>query len=308
MITIKYVIPEDGDKIKSFLKHNAILFHEVPVKNSPIGSVVITLTNMEDGIGNREWLMNKLKSIGVFITNDTLISTGIKDNSINNIKTKRNMIRSGQNMNDNNTLPTYLEVVRKKEDIWLQAVSEKYGEFLSSLGYDWENDPNMKETPKRVAKMYLKEIGVGSYVEEPKMTAFPNSTRYTGIIFQEADVKSLCSHHMMPFAGKAYVAYLPKAEGKVIGLSKINRVVDWFARRPQLQENLTKQIHDYIASKVGESLGVAVYIEASHTCVSHRGVNQESTMRTNICSGNFLSNELGSRDEFMQLINQSKRK
>src|SRR5690554_6265403 len=121
-----------------------------------------------------------------------------------------------------------------------RLVERAYGEFLTALGYDWENDPNMKGTPRRIAKMYLNEITQGSYDQFPKITSFPNQQGYDGIVFQgNVSVKSLCSHHMAPFIGKAHIAYIPG--DKVIGLSKINRIVEHYARRPQLQEQLDRK-------------------------------------------------------------------
>lgn len=183
-----------------------------------------------------------------------------------------------------------------------EQVERAYEAFLSALGYDWENDPNMKGTPKRVAKMYLNEVTQGTYDLPPKITTFPNQGNYDGIAFQgEIDVKSLCSHHMQPFVGKAYIAYVPGNE--VIGLSKINRIVEYFARRPQLQEQLTSQIHEELSRLLKGNQGVAVFIEAQHMCVSLRGVNQDSKMKTAKLSGIFQTNENNARSEFYSLIN-----
>ena len=188
----------------------------------------------------------------------------------------------------------------------IAEVAKKYGEFLTALGYDWQNDPNMVKTPERVAKMYLKEITSGAYSLPPRLAVFPSSG-YTGMVTQcNIEVKSLCSHHFLPFIGVCHIAYLPVTEGKVVGLSKLNRIVHWFAKRPQLQEQLTRQIHDYLCEVLGDTLGVIVYIEAKHMCVSMRGAEDDSTMITSFCSGNFLNNNLGSRDEFMRMISNLK--
>jgi len=175
--------------------------------------------------------------------------------------------------------------------------------FLLSLGYDIDNDPNMKETPRRVVKMYTEEVCKGTYQMPPKITSFENRGLYDGIVFQGNIVlKSLCSHHMAPIKGRCHVAYIPGK--KVAGLSKLNRVVDWFARRPQLQEQLTMQIHDYLKEILGDSLGIAVYIEAEHSCVSMRGIEHDSVMITSKLSGAFLEQTNKSRDEFYQMINR----
>lgn len=196
------------------------------------------------------------------------------------------------------------EVINSK----IEQVAEKYGEFLTSLGYDWKNDPNMKKTPYRVAKMMLKEITSGAYEEPPRIATFPSSG-YTGMVTQcNIEVQSLCSHHFLPFIGVCHIAYVPVEGGKVVGLSKLNRIVHWFAKRPQLQEQLTKQIHDHLEEVLGKTLGIAVYIKANHMCVSMRGAEDDSTMVTNYCSGCFMDNKLNSRDEFLRIIQTVEKK
>lgn len=194
----------------------------------------------------------------------------------------------------------------QKSDM-IREASQKYGEFLEALGYDWRNDPNMKETPFRVAKMFVNETTKGSYSEFPKITSFPNEGSYDGIVFQgNIAVKSLCSHHHAPFFGKAHVAYIPGE--KVIGLSKINRIVDHYARRMQLQEQLTQQIHSALDVILVGNKGVAVFIEAEHTCVSMRGINDDSVMKTSKLSGYFFDNAIGTRQEFYSMVESGKRK
>lgn len=174
-------------------------------------------------------------------------------------------------------------------------------QYLQTLGYDIENDPNMRETPRRFTKVLMKEIARGTYEREPKITVFENRSKYSGIVF-EGNIKlnSLCSHHLAFIKGYAYVAYIPK--DKVIGLSKLNRIVDWFARRPQLQEQMTEQIHNYLAIKL-QTEDVAVCIKATHSCVQMRGVeNENSYMITSRLSGTFQNNGDRSRDEFYQMI------
>lgn len=185
----------------------------------------------------------------------------------------------------------------------LSKAEVAYGKFLEALGYDWENDPNMKRTPYRVAKMFVNEITEGAYTPPPRLAVFP-SAGYSGMVIEHGiEVNSLCSHHLLPFTGFCSVAYISTEGGQVVGLSKLNRIVHWFAKRPQLQEQLTRQIHDYLVNIFGETvLGVAVYIEADHMCVSMRGAEDNSTMTTHYCSGAFLTNEKNSRDEFLRAI------
>lgn len=204
-----------------------------------------------------------------------------------------NKIKAGQN-----TILTEEE----REQMLLKA-EKAYGEFLETLGYDWKNDPNMVKTPYRVAKMFINEITSGSYEKPPKVVTFPSSG-YSGMVTEMGiEVNSLCSHHLLPFCGVCHISYIPKEGGTVLGLSKLNRVVHWFAKRPQLQEQLTKQIHDYLSEILGDTVrGIAVFIEAEHMCVSMRGAEDNSSMITNYCSGLFLDNLMNSRDEFLRAI------
>lgn len=191
----------------------------------------------------------------------------------------------------------------KKEDR-LPNVENALGNLLTALGYDWKNDPNMKETPKRVAKMYINETTTGTYDEPPRITTFENTSGYKGMVVQKRiEVKSLCSHHLQPFIGKAYVAYIPGEE--VAGLSKLNRIVEYFARRPQLQEQLTQQVHDYVSQMFPGNKGVAVYISCQHLCCKIRGVNDDSEMDTATLSGAF-ENEGSARSEFYSIINSNR--
>lgn len=206
------------------------------------------------------------------------------------------MITSGKNM----------VLTEEQKQVIQNNAQEAYGKFLSALGYSWETDPNMKDTPKRVAKMFVREIGKGAYDAPPKITVFENVDKYSGMVFSgNINVKSFCSHHIMPFFGKAHVAYIPDPNGKICGLSKLNRIVDFFSRRPQVQENLTQQIADYLDQLLPGNLGVAVYIEASHTCVSMRGVNQNSNMKTAVLTGAFKENA-DTRSEFYDFVKGSK--
>jgi GTP cyclohydrolase I len=194
-------------------------------------------------------------------------------------------------------------VVLVDKEMTLYHVEEAYGKFLEALGYDWKSDPNMQKTPHRVAKMMVNEITRGAYETAPNITVFPNNNSYLGMVFEgNIKVHSICSHHMLPFVGESYVAYIPGAKGNLIGLSKLNRIVHWFMRRPQLQEALTMQIHDYIDKVLGDNLGVAVMIKAQHQCVLLRGAEDNSIMCTAQMSKRFLSDELHSREEFYKLI------
>jgi GTP cyclohydrolase I len=185
----------------------------------------------------------------------------------------------------------------------LIAAEEAYGKFLSALGFNWKNDPHMEDTPHRVAKAWVNDLAKGCFMDEPKITAFANNGEYDGMVCQtNIPVVSMCAHHNLPFFGYGHLAYLPDPEGKVIGLSKLNRVVDYFSRRPQVQENLTMEIHKFLDDLCNGNLGVAVMVEANHTCCSMRGIKQNSTMRTAKMSGAFRDPVNNSRNEFYKFV------
>tara|TARA_R110002051_G_scaffold708_3_gene3403 strand:+ start:213 stop:869 length:657 start_codon:yes stop_codon:yes gene_type:complete len=185
----------------------------------------------------------------------------------------------------------------------IMKASVHYGDFLKALGFDWETDPNAHDTPRRVSKSFLDDLAVGCFTQAPNATAFENVDKYDGIVAQtNIPLVSLCAHHFLPFTGLAHVGYIPRADGKVIGLSKINRIVDWLARRPQCQEGLTSAIHEKIDEVCGDNEGVAVVVEAKHTCCSNRGIKHDSTMRTAKMSGAFHESGDNSRAEFYKFI------
>jgi len=184
----------------------------------------------------------------------------------------------------------------------VDKAAEAYGKFLDALGCDWRNDPNSSDTPRRVAKAYVFDLWKGRYEAMSNITAFP-SDGYDGIV-QESNipVESMCSHHHQRIGGKVSIAYVPSKDGKVIGLSKLNRIVDLFGRRGAIQEQLTVAIHNAINKICEGNIGVAVMIDATHNCVSCRGVkHQGASMQTAKLSGCFL-NEEAARAEFYKNI------
>ena len=188
----------------------------------------------------------------------------------------------------------------KEKEVLINDATRAYEGFLDALKIDWRNDPNSMDTPSRVAKSFVNDLISGCYTEPPKITAFDNLNKYDGIVFQgNIDVKSICSHHNLSFIGKAHVAYIPGS--KVIGLSKLNRIVEWFARRPQVQENLTEQISLYLTEVCENTGGVAVMIECNHLCACVRGVKHDSTMITSKLTGAFKDDEKA-RKEFYDFI------
>lgn len=187
----------------------------------------------------------------------------------------------------------------------IEKAQKAYGEFLSALGFNWQEDPNMKDTPKRVAKAWVHDLCKGLFDGDPSITAFENVDEYDGMVFQgDIKVVSMCSHHNLAFTGVAHVAYIPTKDSKIVGLSKLNRIVDFFARRPQVQENLTMQIHNFINHVCEGNLGVAVEVSCNHTCCSNRGIGHESTMKTSKLSGAFLDRTDNAKLEFYHFVEQ----
>jgi len=194
----------------------------------------------------------------------------------------------------------------EEKQIIIKRAALAYEQYLDALGFDWRNDPNSSNTPMRVAKAFVNDLAAGCYNEPPSVTAFP-SDGYDGIVAQcNIPVKSLCSHHHLAFTGVAHVAYIPSLDGKVIGLSKLNRIVEFYARRPQIQEGLTKQIAGAIDRVCEGNLGVAVVVKAQHTCACLRGVRHDGCyMITSKLTGDFLTDEK-TRTEFYKFIDMAK--
>ena len=185
----------------------------------------------------------------------------------------------------------------------IQEASKHYGNFLTAMGFDWQNDPNMQDTPLRVSKAYVNELFEGCFTDQPKITTFTEASYgYDGIVFLgKIDVQSVCSHHLLAFTGFAHVAYIPGSDKQVIGLSKLNRIVEWFSRRPQIQEGLTMQVHDHLDKILPGNQGIAILIEANHSCASCRGPKHNSTMKTAKLSGSFKDHP-ETRNEFYHFI------
>ena len=182
----------------------------------------------------------------------------------------------------------------------LRVIAEHMRQIIDALGLD-VSDPNLKDTHERVAKMYLEMFHGLSEGAEPKVTVFPNEERYTAMVM-EKDVPfySLCAHHFVPFYGHAHIAYIPSE--RIVGLSKMPRIVEFYARRPQLQERLTEQIAGFMAEKLLPQ-GVMVVVEARHLCVEMRGVKKPGALTvTSAIRGIFFNRPV--REEFLDLLNR----
>jgi len=178
-------------------------------------------------------------------------------------------------------------------------MKQQYTEILKAIGEDI-NRPGLVDTPARAAKaMQFLTRGYEQNIDEVVNDALFPSDSSEMIIIKDIELYSMCEHHMLPFIGKAHVAYIPT--GKVLGLSKIARIVDMYARRLQIQEQLTVQIAETVRDVTGAA-GVGVIIEAKHMCMMMRGVEkQNSSMKTSSMLGNFRENQ-ATRSEFLALI------
>ena len=178
-------------------------------------------------------------------------------------------------------------------------MEEHYRSILEMIGED-PSRGGLLDTPARAAKaMSFLTRGYGETLEQVVNNALFDSETSEMILVQDIELYSMCEHHMLPFIGKCHVAYVPT--GKVLGLSKVARIVDMYARRLQIQENLTKQIAEAI-QEVTEASGVGVIIEAQHMCMMMRGVEkQNSKMKTSVMLGSFRDNQ-STRMEFLSLI------
>jgi len=202
----------------------------------------------------------------------------------------------GKRCNDNIS-----DIVTEKNVTKIEKNVKKYFQkVLDALLIDTENDHNTQETAKRVAKMLVREVFAGRYEPKPRITSFPNANQYDQLyITGPIKVRSTCAHHFQPIVGNAWVGIFPGEN--VIGLSKFNRLVDWVASRPQIQEEMTVQIADIIEEET-QAEGVAVVIKAEHMCLTHRGVKEhESDMTTSIVRGS-LRDEESQKREFFTLL------
>jgi GTP cyclohydrolase I len=178
-----------------------------------------------------------------------------------------------------------------------------FSQVLETMGIDWTNDHNTKDTPNRIAKMFCEEVFSGRFMPEPDMTEFENPEDYDQLItVGPIRVQSFCSHHFMPFEGSAWIGILPGSGGKLIGLSKYARIVEYFARRPQIQEELTSQILQYIVEKTNPE-GAIVLIRCKHMCMSYRGVRDIGTKMITTKIYGEMSNT-GLKTEFLSLIRE----
>lgn len=171
--------------------------------------------------------------------------------------------------------PMVADAFELSDDEKISRIEHHFAEIMKTMGLDLTDD-SLMGTPRRVAKMYVKEVFTGLNPEnKPKVALFNNKYKYKEMLVEKnITVKSFCEHHFVPIVGLAHVAYI--SNGNVIGLSKINRIVQYYAKRPQVQERLTVQIANEL-KKILKTEDVAVIIDAKHMCVSMRGVEDETS-------------------------------
>lgn len=184
----------------------------------------------------------------------------------------------------------------------IDIITHNFTEIMRTLGLDL-NDDSLAETPKRVAKMYVNEIFWGlDYASFPKCTTVQNKMQYNEMVVERnVNVQSNCEHHFVIIDGLATVAYVPK--DKVLGLSKINRIVEYFSKRPQIQERLTEQVFHTLQFILGTE-DVAVMIDAQHYCVKSRGVEDVGSSTVTSKLGGGFKTDAAARNEFYQIARQ----
>ena len=215
---------------------------------------------------------------------------------------------NGHDLIGDNHVATSLETPMREDAFLLSdeqkmiLIENKFREIMNVLGLDLTDD-SLNGTPHRVAKMFVKEIFSGLNPEnKPKISVFDNKFKYGEMLVEKnINMNSTCEHHFLPIVGKAHVAYV--SSGQVIGLSKINRVVDYFARRPQVQERLTVQIANEL-KRILKTEDVAVIIDAKHLCVSSRGIQDEGSSTITAEYGGVFKDPLR-KEEFLKYLSLS---
>ena len=227
-----------------------------------------------------------------------MLGKGMKDNKEHDLHTIDEL--GDNHMSSSINTPLRVDAFEKDDELKIELIAKHFKEIMHILGLDL-NDDSLKGTPQRVAKMYVNEIFSGLNPDNrPETKLFENKFKFNELLV-EKDISfySNCEHHFVPFFGKAHVAYIPN--DKVVGLSKINRIVQYYASRPQVQERLTIQIGNDLKEAL-QTESIAVIIEAKHLCVASRGIkDNSSTTTTSFYSGKFNDDNL--KNEFLTLIN-----
>jgi GTP cyclohydrolase IA len=200
----------------------------------------------------------------------------------------------------NTNTPLRADAFALTDEQKIEAITKSMTDIMQTLGLDLTDD-SLMGTPRRVAKMYVNEVFKGlNPANKPSISTFENNYKYNQMLVEKNIIfHSNCEHHFVPFFGHAHVAYI--SSGRVIGLSKLNRLVRYYAQRPQVQERLTMQIGQGLCEAL-DTKDVAVIVEAKHLCVSSRGVQDtDSTTITSFYGGEF--NDLDKKEEFLKYLN-----
>ncbi|MCS7188693.1 MAG: GTP cyclohydrolase I FolE [Bacteroidia bacterium] len=211
---------------------------------------------------------------------------------------EKNYNLTGSYLCEGEGLVDYSEVNDSLSPVEAQ-IAYHFAQIMGLLGLDL-SDPSLRDTPARVAKMYMRELFIGlDPIKAPVIRLFPNEHHYHDMVVEKGiRVRSVCEHHFVPIIGVAHVAYIPGEY--IVGLSKLNRVVDYFARRPQVQERMTQQIADFLQDKL-QTPDVAVIIDAKHYCISMRGIQDEAS-RTITYAFRGAFQERANQELLMQMI------
>jgi GTP cyclohydrolase I len=216
------------------------------------------------------------------------------------VKIRERVLAAKKRFNANDNIAPFIQP--GELEALLDEVTVKMQGVLESMVIDTEGDHNSRDTARRVAKMYLREVFKGRYEKGPEVTEFPNAEHLNELmIVGPITVRSACSHHLCPVIGKLWIGLLPNEHTNVIGLSKFARMAEWIMNRPQIQEEAVVQLADLIQEKTQPD-GLALVMEATHFCMAWRGVkDMDSKMINSVMRGAFLKDP-NLRREFLSLI------
>jgi GTP cyclohydrolase I len=196
----------------------------------------------------------------------------------------------------------YRSLNKEEKQKIVDDATKAYGDFLTALGVNWEKDPNSSNTPQRVAKAFLEKFK-GRYELISDITSFPSDGYESIVLERNIPSLSVCSHHNEAIESRVHIAYIPGKNGRVVGLSKLNRIVEHFSRRGCIQEQLTVAIHNAVNKICENNIGVIVIITGQHNCVKVRGVNHKGTdMVTSMVSGVFEDHTKTAKSEVLDLL------
>jgi len=232
---------------------------------------------------------------------ETMLNTLLKENKVTMSKLSDDEI-GNDHVSANIETPLRDDAFEMSDTKKIEKIEFHFKEIMHTLGLDLTDD-SLKGTPNRVAKMYIQEIFSGLNPDnKPKIALFENKYQYDQMLV-EKDISfySNCEHHFVPIFGKAHIAYI--SSGTVIGLSKLNRIVQYFAKRPQVQERLTEQVFHALEYILGTD-NIAVVIDAKHYCVAARGVEDTGSSTVTSKLGGAFKNDPTTRAEFMSIVNK----